>query len=184
MKINLNAKILFAISYILFFNTQANSLLDSKTAAKKVVDGVITYKDTTFTVYKTNDQTGAGYLNDGTPVHITCITKGLIGMPNISMPEYRGSFTDAQGNKCYVFLEPDGVITYKNQSIKVFRNNNANTGQLEDGTLVNITCIKKGLMGVPNISTPDYRGSYTTKQGDNCFVFVQKSSAGQVSASS
>lgn len=45
------------------------------------------------------------YLNKN--VTLTCIKKGLIGMPNVSLPNYLGfAITDNKDfSKCYVFLE-------------------------------------------------------------------------------
>ncbi len=100
-----------------------------------------------------------GQLTDGTWVKLVCIRKGMLGMPNISMPSYRGKYTNKNGETCYVFVaEPDGTITYKNQKLNVYRMDD-NQGFLSDGTKVTIECLPSGAVA-KIAATSQYRGTY------------------------
>ena len=132
---------------------------------------VISNNGQTYTVQERGEHIGE--LNDGTWVKLVCIKKGMIGMPNISMSSYRGTYKNSIGEQCYVFvLESDGTITFNNQELKVYRV--GNNGFLSDGTSVNIECLAPG--AVAKIAmTPLYRGTYLT--GDvtgkhQCHVFA------------
>lgn len=104
--------------------------------------------------------TNFGQLNDGTWVKLVCIKKGMIGMPNITMPSYRGQYINKQEERCYIFVaEPEGTITYKNQELKVYHMDN-NKGFLSDGTQITIECLAPGAVAKIK-STPLYRGTYS-----------------------
>ncbi len=70
-------------------------------------EGEIIYKDKVQTIYRTKKKIVSYFMKDAcgnkVPVTLTCIKKGLIGMPNVSMPSYRGMFTSKNGERCYVF---------------------------------------------------------------------------------
>lgn len=76
--------------------------------------------------------------------------------------------------------ESDGTFTIKDldtkssdSSVSVYKNEDGKSGKLSTGQEVKLVCIKKGLIGMPNVATPDYLGVYTAKNGDKCYVFAK-----------
>lgn len=116
----------------------------------------ITNNNTQYEVHEISSK--IGQLTDGTWVKLVCIKKGMIGMPNVSMPSYRGKYINKNGESCYVFvLEPEGEITFKGQTLKVYHVENE--AFLSDGTKVKIECLAPGAVAKIAV-TSDYRGTY------------------------
>lgn len=131
----------------------------------------VTNNDKQYELYEVSSQ--IGQLTDGTWVKSVCIKKGMIGLPNISMPSYRGKYVNKNQETCYVFaLDSEGEITFKNQNLKVYRTDNE--AFLSDGTKVKIDCLAPG--AVAKIAqTAAYRGTYyiTTPSGKRqCIVWA------------
>jgi hypothetical protein len=153
------------------------------TATKKKVYS-ITHNNQTHDVNELDAH--IGILGDSTWVKLVCIKKGMIGMPNIAMPSYRGQYINAQGERCYVFVaEPEGTITYNNRSLNVYRSD-GDTGFLSNGTKVRIECLAPGAIA-KIVVTPEYRGTYYTNDasGDKnkrqqCHVYAIEPIASQV----
>jgi hypothetical protein len=158
-----HALIVLYVSFF-FLNTQAKSSFTMQYNGKK------------YTVQELSSS--IGQLNNRTFVKLVCIKPGMIGMPNIADPAYRGKYVNDRGETCYTFvLEPDGTLFKEDQAILVYRI--GNEGFLVDGTKVRIECLKPGEVATTEIA-PGYYGTYFKEDlsGDiskrqQCRVYLQ-----------
>lgn len=138
-------------------------------------------KPTTYTINDHNNHwtlqqisPTTGYLEDGTWVKIVCIKPGMIGMPNIALPTYRGKYINNDGETCYIYVrEAEGTFTFQGKTYAVYRDRDKRQGFLNDGSKVIIRCFPPSSM-VEVSKDQSYRGSYTAPDNRQCHVYARE----------
>lgn len=113
-----------------------------------------------------------GQLHDRTWVKMVCIKPGMMGMPNIATPDFRGKFKNRSGETCYLFVkQPEATITFEEKEYQIYKD--GDIAFLHNGAEVRIECYPAGVaMRLPY--DPNYRGAYTDSQGKKCLVYMKE----------